>query len=153
MDRNRIISEQPSADKLRPMPVTLLWAGLIAATSLTVACGGKDPKAAGPKGPPAMPVKVETARSVAVNDTTEYVATLKSRDSAVLMPQVEGQITQIYVHSGDRVSSGAPLMQIDPAKQQSTVNSQEDTRAAQQANSKWARKQDDRIRSFCASGG
>jgi RND family efflux transporter MFP subunit len=134
------------------MPVTLLWAVLIAAISLTVACGGKDPKAAGPKGPPAMPVKVETARSVAVNDTTEYVATLKSRDSAVLMPQVEGQITQIYVHSGDRVSAGAPLMQIDPAKQQATVNSQEDTRAAQEANLKWASQQYERTRTLYSAG-
>jgi len=99
-----------------------------------------------------MPVKVQTARSVAVNDTTEYVATLKSRDSAVIMPQVEGQITQIYVHSGDRVSPGAPLMQIDPAKQQATVTSQEDTRAAQEANLKWARKQYDRISSLYAAG-
>jgi multidrug resistance efflux pump len=29
------------------------------------------------------------------------VATVKSRDSAVIMPQVEGQITQILVHSGE----------------------------------------------------
>jgi len=99
-----------------------------------------------------MPVKVETARSVAVNDTTEYVATLKSRDSAVLMPQVEGQITQIYVHSGDRVSAGAPLMQIDPAKQQATVNSQEDTRAAQEANLKWARQQYERASTLYSAG-
>ena len=42
-----------------------------------------------------MPVKVLEAKAVPVNDTTEYVATLKSRDSAVIMPQVEGQITQI----------------------------------------------------------
>ena len=39
----------------------------------------------------------------------EYVATLKSRDSAVIMPQVEGQITQIFVHSGDRVEAGQSI--------------------------------------------
>ena len=37
-----------------------------------------------------MPVKVLEAKAVPVDDATEYVATLKSRDSAVIMPQVEG---------------------------------------------------------------
>ncbi len=152
MGRKGITSEQPVADKPQPMPAPFLWVLVIAAISLTIACGGKDPKAAGPQGPPAMPVKVQTARTVAVNDTTEYVATLKSRDSAVIMPQVEGQITQIYVHSGDRVSAGAPLMQIDPAKQQATVNSQEDTRAAQEANLKWARQQYERTSTLYSAG-
>ncbi len=152
MGRKGITSEQPVADKPQPMPAPFLWLLVIAAISLTIACGGKDPKAAGPQGPPAMPVKVQTARTVAVNDTTEYVATLKSRDSAVIMPQVEGQITQIYVHSGDRVSAGAPLMQIDPAKQQATVNSQEDTRAAQEANLKWARQQYERTSTLYSAG-
>ena len=66
--------------------------------------------------PPALPVKIEVARSVAVDDTTEYVATLKSRGSAAIMPQVEGHITAIFVRSGARVAAGAPLMQIDPAE-------------------------------------
>ena len=45
-----------------------------------------------------MPVQVKTAQPAKVNDTTEYVATLKSRDSAVIMPQVEGIITEIFDH-------------------------------------------------------
>ena len=53
-----------------------------------------------------MPVKVMEAKAVPINDAAEYVATLKSRDSAVIMPQVEGQITQIFVHSGDQVQAG-----------------------------------------------
>src|SRR5688572_6198387 len=61
--------------------------------------------------PPALAVKVELARSVSVDETTEYVAILRSRDSAVIMPQVEGEITRIYVRSGERVSPGTPLMQ------------------------------------------
>ena len=73
-------------------------------------------------------------KRLAVNDATEYVATLKSRDSAVIMPQVEGQVTQIFVHSGEAVEAGAPLMEIDPLKQQATVKSQESSRAAQEAN-------------------
>ena len=59
-----------------------------------------------------MPVKVMEAKAMPVNDASAYVATLKSRDSAVIMPQVEGQITQIFVHSGDRVAEGSALMEI-----------------------------------------
>ncbi len=102
-----------------------------------VACSGGSAKGAQPQGPAGIPVKVETAQLVPVKDTTEYVATLKSRDTAVIMPQVEGQITAIFVHSGSRVSTGMPLMQIDPAKQQATLKTQEDTLAAKQAEVKW----------------
>lgn len=99
-----------------------------------------------------MPVKVIEARPAPVNDTSEYVATLKSRDSAVIMPQVEGQITQIYVHSGEKVAAGAPLMDIDPLKQQATVKSQESARAAQQATLNWAKQQYERTQGLASAG-
>src|ERR1017187_3989177 len=101
----------------------LPWA-LLGMLPLTVACDNS--KAAKAGSPQAMPVQVKTAKLQKVDDTTEYVATLKSRDSAVVMPQVEGIITHIFVHSGEQVGNGVPLMQIDPAKQQATVKSQED---------------------------
>jgi RND family efflux transporter MFP subunit len=99
-----------------------------------------------------MPVKVQTAKAQKVDDTTDYVATLKSRDSAVVMPQVEGIITQILVHSGEPVADGAPLMQIDPAKQQATVKSQESATAAQLAQLKLAQQSYDRTSGLAAAG-
>jgi RND family efflux transporter MFP subunit len=117
---------------------------------LTTACGnGKAAKAAAPQ---AMPVKVQTAKSQKVDDTTDYVATLKSRDSAVVMPQVEGIITQIFVHSGEHVGAGAPMMQIDPAKQQATVKSQQDARAAQLAQVTWAKQNYERVSGLANAG-
>src|SRR5918994_4656543 len=104
------------------------------------------------QGPPGMPVKIEVARSVAIDDSSEYVATLKSRGSAAIMPQVEGHITEIFVRSGARVPAGAPLMQIDPAKQQATVTSQQDTRAARVAALEYARQQYERVQGLYASG-
>jgi RND family efflux transporter MFP subunit len=80
------------------------------------------------------------------------VATLKSRDSAVIMPQVDGQITQIFVHSGNKVSAGSALMAIDPLKQQATVKSQESARAAQQAQLSWAKQQYQRAEGLSAAG-
>ena len=112
-------------------------AAILTVAALGAACSGGSVRGAQPQGPAGIPVKVETAQLVPVKDTTEYVATLKSRDTAVIMPQVEGQITAILVHSGSRVSAGTPLMQIDPAKQQATLKTQEDTVAAKQAEVKW----------------
>lgn len=117
---------------------------------LTTACGGGKAVTAGP--PQAMPVQVHTAKAEKVDETTEYVATLKSRDTAVIMPQVEGIITEIFVHSGEHVGAGAAIMQIDPAKQQATVKSQEDARAAQLAQVKWAQQNYDRINGLANAG-
>jgi RND family efflux transporter MFP subunit len=120
--------------------------------AIAMACSGSSGNGVQAQGDPAIPVKIQVAQSVPISDTTEYVATLKSRDSAVIMPQVEGQITEIRVHSGDRVSPGAVLMQIDPTKQQATVNSQEHGRAAQEANLAYAQQQYDRISALAAAG-
>jgi len=99
-----------------------------------------------------MPVKVLEAKAIPVDDSSEYVATLKSRDSAVIMPQVEGLVTQIFVHSGDRVSEGGALMEIDPLKQQATVKSLESSRAAQRAQLALAKQQYERAEGLSGAG-
>ncbi|HET8924996.1 MAG TPA: efflux RND transporter periplasmic adaptor subunit [Candidatus Acidoferrum sp.] len=90
-------------------------------------------------GAPAAPVQVRIALASKIADTTEYLSILKSRRSAAINPQVEGQITRIFVKSGDHASVGSPLLQIDPLKQEATVNSQEASRAAQEANLRYAK--------------
>src|SRR6266705_2633685 len=104
-------------------------------------CGCQKSAADNPPGAgaPAMLVQVQIAPAVKIPDTTEYLSILKSRHSAAINPQVEGQITRIFVKSGDRVEAGAPLLQIDPLKQEATVNSQEASRAAQEANLRYAK--------------
>jgi RND family efflux transporter MFP subunit len=128
------------------------FAVAIGAVAATVGCAGKAAPHAQGGGMPAMPVKVLEAKAVPVNDASEYVATLKSRDSAVIMPQVEGQITQIFVHSGDRVNEGGALMEIDPLKQQATVRGLESSRAAQQAQLNWAKQQYQRTVGLSSAG-
>jgi RND family efflux transporter MFP subunit len=124
----------------------------LAASAGALACSGNATQRAEAQGPQAMPVKVEVAEPTPVNDASEYVATLKSRDSAVIMPQVDGQVTEIFVHSGDPVAAGAALMDIDPLKQQATVKSQESSRAAQQANLEWTKQQYTRAQGLYAAG-
>jgi RND family efflux transporter MFP subunit len=135
---------------LAKLPSPILVGALLCLPLFTSACGNsKEANAAAPQ---AMPVKVQTARDQKVDDTTDYVATLKSRDSAVVMPQVEGIITQIFVHSGEHINAGAPMMQIDPAKQQATVNSQDHARAAQVAQLKWAQQNYERVNGLASAG-
>jgi RND family efflux transporter MFP subunit len=109
-------------------------------------------KSAGPQGPGGVPVKLQVAEDATVDDASEYVATLKSRESAVIMPQVEGHITAISVKAGERVSAGTPLIEIDPAKQQATVKSQEDVLAARRAALAWAKQQHERASGLAAQG-
>jgi RND family efflux transporter MFP subunit len=130
---------------------SLLLAALTAVAA-TLGCSGNAAQSAQAQGPPGMPVKVQEAHATPVNDATEYVATLKSRDSAVIMPQVEGQVTQILVHSGQAVGAGALLMEIDPLKQQATVKSQQSSRAAQEANLSYAKQQYARSQGLYAAG-
>jgi len=70
-----------------------------------------------------MPVKTETIALAPVAVSSEYVATIMSRRSASILPQVSGQLTQILVRSGDHVKTGQVLMKIDPRQQQATVDS------------------------------
>ena len=80
-----------------------------------------------------LPVKVETVDLSPVPRTDEYVATVKSRRSASIQPQVDGTLTKILVKSGDRVRAGQVLMRIDPLKQQATVEQQRSTQAQKKA--------------------
>jgi RND family efflux transporter MFP subunit len=133
-------------------PLLAFVAALLLSALLLFTTACSENKGAQASAPQAMPVQVKTAQPAKIDDTTEYVATLKSRDTAVIMPQVEGIITQIFAHSGQHVAVGAPLIQIDPAKQQATVKSQEDARAAQLAQVKWAQQNHDRINGLANAG-
>lgn len=72
----------------------------------------------------AMPVKTATVTLAPVEQSNEYMATIKSRRSATLQPQVSGRLTKIQVRSGEHVKAGQVLMQIDAEPQQATVQAQ-----------------------------
>ena len=71
----------------------------------------------------AMPVQIAAVTLAPVPQSSEYVATIKSRRSATLLPQVSGMLTKILVRSGDHVSGGQLLMEIDPRVQTAAVES------------------------------
>jgi RND family efflux transporter MFP subunit len=125
---------------------------LLVPLPLVAGCGGSGPQGAAPQGPPPAAVKLVTVEDTAIEDATEYVATLKSLRSTNIQPQVEGQITRILVKSGDRVKAGAPLVEIDPQQQQATVSSQQAELAAQEASVAFARDELARNKQLHADG-
>src|SRR5687768_4547522 len=91
---------------------------------LTSACGGSEQ--APPGGPPGGAFPPTDVMTVALEprptpQSSEYVATVRSLRSTTIQPQVEGIVRQIFVTAGQRVAAGAPLIQIDPDRQQATV--------------------------------
>ncbi len=88
----------------------------------TVACGGGGPALLSAGGPQAVPVKLSTVESSTIDETSEYLATLKSRKSVTLQPQVDGQVAKILVQSGAKVAAGTPLIQVNSAKQEAAVS-------------------------------
>jgi RND family efflux transporter MFP subunit len=126
-------------------------AGLaLASFVLAAACGG-GPSGA-PAGPPPMPVEVVTLRERPVEQATEFVATVKSRRSTAVQPQVEGFVTRIMVRSGDRVRPGQPLMQIDSGMQEAAVKNLESIRAAREADLQFARQESARLKTLLEAG-
>lgn len=87
-----------------------------------------------------------------VEQTTEFVGTVKSRRSMNIQPQVEGFITRIAARSGDRVKPGALLMEIDSRPQQAAISSLEAVRAAREIDVTYARQEAERAKTLLAAG-
>jgi RND family efflux transporter MFP subunit len=104
------------------------------------------------QGMPPTPVVLASARTTPIDDTSEYVASLKSLRSTTIQPQLDGQITTIMVKAGDRVRQGAPLMRIDAQRQQAAVSSQQAELVAAEAAVAYARQQQQRNAELLTAG-
>jgi len=87
-----------------------------------------------------------------IERSTEYVATVKSRRSTTIQPQVEGFITGISARPGQRVGRGTALMTIDAGRQEAMVASLESVRAAREADVQYARQQAERMKKLYEAG-
>lgn len=125
----------------------------VLASLVLSACGGTGPGGRAPGGgPPPMAVEVVNLEARPVEQTTEFVATLKSRRSSMIQPQVEGFITRIAVRSGERVAQGATLFEVDSRPQQAVVASQQSIQAVRAAEVEYARQQAERTRKLFEAG-
>ncbi|NJK41388.1 MAG: efflux RND transporter periplasmic adaptor subunit [Acaryochloridaceae cyanobacterium SU_2_1] len=71
--------------------------------------------------PPSIPVPVAAVRTTIVEDSSDYAASLDSRQSIIVKPKVSGRIAAILVRAGDRVQAGDRLFQIDADQQQAQI--------------------------------
>lgn len=118
-------------------------------------CGSAAPEGAAPGGPGGMPpmgVEVATLTDGDVEQASEFIGTVKSRRSVTVQPQVEGFVTRIRVSSGDRVRTGAVLMEIDAGRQEAAVATLQAQRGAREADLAYWRQQSARLKTLLDAG-
>src|SRR5437879_11467110 len=132
--------------KLAGIPLFLLMALAVFTSS---GCSNTEAKQPAPQ---PLPVKTQTINLAPVPRMDEYVATVKSRRSASIQPQVDGSLTRILVKSGDHVRARQVLMTIDPLKQQATVDQQRSTEAQKKATYDYNQQEVERQRGLYQAG-
>src|SRR3989475_622860 len=133
-------------NKLAVLPLVLLMAFAVFTSS---GCSNTEAKQPAPQ---PLPVKTQTINLAPVPRLDEYVATVKSRRSASIQPQVDGSLTRILVRSGDHVRAGQVLMTIDPLKQQATVDQQSSTETQKRATFEYNQQEVERQRKLYEAG-
>ena len=101
---------------------------------------------------PPMPVEIVTLAAKPVEQTSEFIATLKSRRSSTIQPEVEGFLTRIAVRSGQRVGEGELLFEIDSAPEQAALASLQSMRPMREAEVEFARQQVQRNKTLLSAG-
>ena len=121
-DDSKIVASAP------PSKPRLKWLGVFLA-ALLLGSGSlgwrwwQNKSPAQQAAPPGIPVKVATVESGTISESSDYVASIESRKSVTLQPQINGRVEQIFVQPGTFVQAGTPIMQINSAEQQAAVTS------------------------------
>ena len=134
--------------QIRSTPLVAVLVGFVALVATACTRGGGPPAGA----PPPMGVSTITLTKKPIEQTSGFIATIRSLRSSTVQPEVEGVVTQIFVKSGDRVTLGTPLVQIKPIRQEATVQSAEANRTGVEADVQYWRQQVSRLESLVAAG-
>jgi RND family efflux transporter MFP subunit len=119
---------------------------------LSAGCRGNQQAQGAPAAPPPSAVQVITLQNTAIEDSSDFIATIKSLRSSRIQPEVEGTITRIFVQAGQQVSAGAPLVQINLERQTAAVQSTEANLSGAEADVKYWQAQVARLESLVAAG-
>lgn len=138
-------------------PGLFAFYSLILLVVMSAACGSNEAPGGAAEGAQQgaarpMPVEIVTLSAKPVEQTSEFVAALKSRRSATIQPEVEGFITQIRVRSGQNVSQGALLFEIDSATEQAALSSMQSMRPMRESDVDFARQQVQRNKTLLNAG-
>jgi RND family efflux transporter MFP subunit len=99
-----------------------------------------------------VPVQVERLTEKTVTEFDEYLASLTSRRSITLYPQVSGYVRAIRVKPGDAVKQGALLVDIDPGQQASQLKSLAANVQTKRANLSYAIQNDESSKRLVQAG-
>jgi RND family efflux transporter MFP subunit len=134
--------------------MSLLRIVLVVLLLMSAGCRRNDVATGSGGGPAVPPTAVQTLTLVPkpVPRSSEFVATVRSLRSTTVQPQVDGVVRRIFVKAGDRVAANAPLVQIDPDRQQATLRTTESQRAAHEADLTSTKRQLDRMRTLYETG-
>lgn len=138
-----------ASEKTASSCIAAIAAGLVL---LSAGCRGNQQAQGAPAAPPPSAVQVITLENTAIEDSSDFIATIKSLRSSRIQPEVEGTITRIFVQAGQQVSAGAPLVQINLERQTAAVQSTEANLSGAEADVKYWQAQVTRLESLVAAG-
>lgn len=136
----------------RPLAVAACCLPILLSVSACRGNPGAPPPAQAGGSPPAASVEIVTLQPKPIDEVSELIATIQSRGSVTVQPEVDGIVSELFVKSGDRVAQGAPIAQIRPEKQQATVQSAEASRVGTDADVQYWRQQVKRLESLLEAG-
>jgi multidrug efflux system membrane fusion protein len=96
--------------RMRSPQMLAAWVTLLA---FTAACGGSQ-GATPPPGARALPVRVAPVVAQDVVYQIKSPGSMEAEELVQITAQVEGQVTGVHFHEGDRVGRGTVLLRIDP---------------------------------------
>jgi multidrug efflux pump subunit AcrA (membrane-fusion protein) len=97
---------------------------VLASLLLSQAACSRDGGAQAAEGQKPRAVKVESAQVRDVRREVDVVGTLAAREEVVVSAEVEGRVARLVHDLGDRVESGAPLIELDQEKLQYRAEAQ-----------------------------
>ncbi|MEB3210042.1 MAG: efflux RND transporter periplasmic adaptor subunit [Leptolyngbyaceae bacterium] len=92
---------------------------------------GQPPQGGFQSGP--VPVTLDTLEQETVTISSGFVGTLDAQRGVVLKPEVDGQITRIYVSPGQSVSAGELIVELSPDRSQAELGAARASVGAAQA--------------------
>ncbi|MEH2249702.1 efflux RND transporter periplasmic adaptor subunit [Nostoc sp.] len=120
-DKTPQTSFEPPSGKRRWLwlflPVLLLLGGGAAVFWRLLTPQNSAPSTANAQ-PLGVRVKISTVQSGIIEESSDFIASLKSQRSVTLQPRIQGRVTQIFVKSGDPVAAGMAILQVDSTPQE-----------------------------------